>query len=183
MTTLKLVPHPDAPPLIDGIAITLEQRGDRLRVTWRIEGDTGNILWPAPAAPGRKDELWKHTCFEVFIGHPDHGYAEYNFSPSGEWASYLFDGYRQGMRPAIDLPEPAITSGPGWLAAEIDLAAHRGAGRGDLAITAVIESNSGAVAYWALAHKTGAPDFHHAAGFCQKITAPAQPAPAPPSIG
>ena len=183
MTELKLLPHPDAAPLVQGIAVTLEQQGDRLRITWRIEGETADILWPAPATPARTDELWRHTCFEVFIGPPDKGYAEYNFSPSGQWASYLFDSYRQGMRAATDLPDPVMTSGPGWLAAEIDLAAHRAAGRQDLAITAVIENKSGEIAYWALAHKTGAPDFHHAAGFCQKITAPVQPAPAPPSIG
>jgi hypothetical protein len=26
------------------------------------------------------------------------GYVEYNLSPSGAWAAYRFDGYREGMR-------------------------------------------------------------------------------------
>jgi hypothetical protein len=44
------------------------------------------------------DGLWKHTCFEVFLRDPAGiGYAEFNFSPSTEYAGYGFTRYREGM--------------------------------------------------------------------------------------
>ena len=55
--------------------------------------------------------LWRHTCFEAFIKAPGRtSYHEFNFAPSGQWAAYRFDAYREGMMPA-DLgasPEIAV---------------------------------------------------------------------------
>ena len=41
--------------------------------------------------PGRADELWQSTCFELFLRTPsEENYAEWNFAPSGQWAAYAF---------------------------------------------------------------------------------------------
>ena len=57
---------------------------------------------PAPVKPSRADRLWERTCFEVFLLDPKSGsYYEFNFSPSGNWAAYGFDGYRSGMRELV----------------------------------------------------------------------------------
>ena len=38
---------------------------------FRLEDSrVGQLAIPAPATPGHADELWKHTCFEVFLGAP-----------------------------------------------------------------------------------------------------------------
>jgi hypothetical protein len=46
----------------------------------------------------RRNELWKHTCFELFLSTPHSpGYWEVNLSPSGDWNFYSFNSYRQNM--------------------------------------------------------------------------------------
>lgn len=104
-----LVPHPDFAPLsVQGIDVMLACGGDgRWLVEYRVQG-AGDLVTPAPAPPRRADELWKATCFELFIRPEEgNGYYEFNFAPSGEWAAYRFGGYRAGM---VDLPlgPPAI---------------------------------------------------------------------------
>ena len=42
-----------------------------------------------------------------------------------------------------------------------------------LALTAVIEDTTGALSYWALAHPSGAPDFHHPDCFVLELPEPA----------
>ena len=62
---------------------------------------------PPPRAAARRDELWKHTCFEAFVAeNAGDGYRELNFAPSGEWAMYSFTGYRPGHEPR---PKRAVT--------------------------------------------------------------------------
>ena len=102
-----LVPHPDfAPVSVRGIEVMLACGGDgRWLVEYRVEG-ADDLIAPPPARPQRTDELWKHSCFELFV-RPDRGsgYYEFNFSPSGEWAAYRFSDYRAGMN-AIDRSLP-----------------------------------------------------------------------------
>ena len=49
----------------------------------------------------KADELWKTTCFELFLGHPkESNYWEFNFSPANEkWNLYSFDDYRVPQPP------------------------------------------------------------------------------------
>lgn len=127
---------------------------------------------PAPIhGAGSVDELWRHTCFEVFLAEPGStAYREFNFSPSGEWAAYAFTAYRVGMTPLQPGSPPQIS----WqqtmdrleliaiLPADI-LIATEGVMR--MALSAVIEEQSGTITYWALKHPAGQPDFHHPESF------------------
>ena len=58
-----------------------------LRLRWRIEGAQALVV-PPFAGKGRADELWKTTCFELFL-RPGGGasYCEFNLSPSERWAT------------------------------------------------------------------------------------------------
>jgi hypothetical protein len=109
--------------------------------------------------------LWQHTCCELFVaraGEP--GYREFNFSPSGEWAAYAFEGYREGGR-SLDVPsEIVVRQGAGRLelAASIPFPETQ---KMLIGLSAVIEEESGALSYWALRHAPGKPDFHHAQAF------------------
>ena len=146
--------------------------GGLLRVDFHLAGQVEALRVPAPRAPARVDGLWRHTCFEVFIGHeafPE--YLEFNFSPSGEWAAYGFRGYRDGMRPFESRTAPDIVARIG--ADTLDLAAtadlreflETEAGALRLGVTAVIEDQAGGLSYWALKHPSDKPDFHDANGF------------------
>ena len=96
---LDLIPHPSSlSPCPETLSVEVERRGDRLWLRFVAEGDPDRIVWPSQAEPGRADDLWRHTCFEAFVGGEGGGYWEFNLSPSGQWASYRFDAYREGMR-------------------------------------------------------------------------------------
>ena len=145
---------------------------EALEIQYSLSGDVNNLRIPADCAPRRVDHLWQQTCFEAFIPAPrGTGYFEFNFAPSGEWAMYQFDAYREGMRP-IEAAPPFITTRRAAhnlvLKVVVDLRgfpnfmAHAEL---RLALSAVVENSIGELSYWALAHPPGKPDFHHADSF------------------
>ena len=171
---LSLQPHPDAPagPL-SGIEVELVRNGTRFDLRYIARGRIEEVLLPVKAAPLRRDELWKHTCFEAFLGAGESGYVEVNLSPSSEWSAYRFTAYRAGMTPAtatISKIETVNGDGAFELAATIDVgdeivfdAASR------LGLSAVIEDKAGMKTYWALNHAPGKPDFHHPDAFASRL--------------
>jgi hypothetical protein len=148
--------------------------GGRLVVRYRVGGRIGELILPPPAAPERTDGLWRHTCFEAFVGRLDGGYDEFNFAPSGEWAAYRFDNYREGMRP-LETAAPKIETTASDDIFELTAAFDVEAGAGRLGLSAVIEERGGAISYWALAHPPGKPDFHHADCFAPDLAAMQRP--------
>lgn len=160
-----LTAHPMTPcPAVRSLTGEARRQGGRLALTFRLEGDLAALAIPAAAAPDRTDGLWEHTCFEAFVGGEGDGYLELNFSPSGQWAVYRFDGYRAGMA-ALEIAPPRIEvtrTGDGLeLRTTLDLPPAEPT---RLGLTAVIEAADGSMSYWALKHPPGRPDFHHAAG-------------------
>jgi len=125
-----------------------------------LAGPVETVLWPGTAARVHTDELWRTTCFEAFV-RTEGGYVEYNLSPSGAWAAYRFDGYREGMR-RLEIPAPFIVTRmvQGRFVLTVDLSLPEDA-TGPVGLTAVIERFDGSIAYWALAHPSDKPDFHH----------------------
>lgn len=139
----------------------------------------GSLKVPVPVPSRRGDELWRRTCFEMFLkAEGGEGYSEFNFSPSSEWAAYGFTGYRIGMQDLALPVDPHIESErPGEafvLEADIDLSAIP-AGRLLTGFSAVIEETDGTKSYWALAHPPGKPDFHHETCFAVELAAPPWP--------
>lgn len=152
-------------------ALARRDGASRLLLEYSLEGDIAALRVPAPATRRRAGELWRHTCFEAFVGTEDlDAYAEINLAPSGEWAAWSFEGYRAGQRD-VAMPEPRldILAGAGSLVlrAELDLASLPWLAAADpwcVGLTAVVESREGRVSYFALTHPPGRPDFHAAAG-------------------
>jgi hypothetical protein len=170
---VTLIHHPSTPGSpAERIDVDLRREGTRLRLTYCLGGETARIRWSRQVGPvtleslssaGRKDELWKHTCFELFISTDD-GYREFNFATSGQWASYSFSGYRQEMMPAKEEAWLVCLEGRGSyldLGFVVDLppSADR------IGLSAVIEDVDGEKTYWALAHPSDKPDFHHPDSF------------------
>ncbi|HVC31337.1 MAG TPA: DOMON-like domain-containing protein [Steroidobacteraceae bacterium] len=176
-----LLPHPQAP---GEAARQVAARADLappvlLRLRYVLEADPRRVRIPAPVAGGgRADGLWAHTCFEAFIGLDESpSYLELNFSPSGQWAAYRFESYRQGMAPAALEEPPRLTVRRDGerleLEAEVRLAgalpgtprstrsAAAGNWRARIALSTVVEDQEGGLSYWALRHPPGRPDFHH----------------------
>ena len=164
MTRRTLTAYGQVRGAVSAVTADVISTGAVLNITFRVDGDRHRLIVPDPAAPQRTDGLWKTTCLEVFV-QAGSGYYEFNLSPSGQWAAYRFDGYRQGMAEA-DVEAPALSTardGRGFeLTARLELPCDA-AGR--LALSAVIEETGGAKTYWALAHPSDKPDFHHPDSF------------------
>lgn len=180
METLDLVAHPSTPPLgvRDVSARVLSLDANWLTLRWRVEGAQRLVL-PAFAGKGRADGLWQATCFELFV-KPSGGeaYAEFNFSPSQQWAAYDFTGYREGMAER-QVPRPPVCTprrGQSVLIFDVALPAPAlPALPASIGLTAVIEEEGGHKSYWAIAHREERPDFHHASCFAAALAAPGAP--------
>ena len=139
-----------------------------LDLRYTVEGDLSRICIPPLAPPHRTDELWKHTCFEVFLSNTGDTYREFNFSPSTEWAGYDFTGYRTGMAPIDKEWAPGVRIHRNDERFELE-ATLRTALPLRLALAAVIEEEDGRLSYWALKHPSGQPDFHHTESFALNL--------------
>src|SRR5262249_9653121 len=100
----------------------------------------------------------------------------FNFSPALDWAAYHFDDYRTGMSAATLDQAPGLqvrrSSDALELMATVHLAGLAALGEAPvmrLALAAVIEERNGQLAYWALWHPPGSPDFHHPEGFALEL--------------
>ena len=177
MQTHQLVAHPDYPPKrVTGVEFKVTAfEADWLRVRWRIDG-AQMLVVPRFAGRGRADELWRTTCFELFL-KPLGGeaYCELNLSPSERWNAYDFDGHRQGMRERPFPHEPECTLRQGSTFAIFDAALPLAGLPGQdcaLGLAAVLEEEGGVKSYWALSHPEGEPDFHAPACFAVALPAP-----------
>ncbi len=146
-----------------------------LEVSYILEGELERLRVPKRRTPRFADELWRRTCFELFVarkGQPQ--YHEFNFSPSGEWAVYAFSRYRERVsldakgEPAALNPRISLHRSAGKL--ELDatvrlgrLSAHQAGIR--LGLSAVVEEEDGSLSYWAIKHPLAQPDFHHSDAF------------------
>jgi len=154
---LKL--HPNSTrSAAQSIEATVWQDSDGVHFRYLVEGAV-NLVLPDPEEPGRADELWRTTCFEAFIGKESGSYTELNFSPSGQWAAYDFDGPRKGMLNSEAECQVWLEGGENWIAVEAVATTDLDAGAA-IGLSAVIEEADGAKSYWALAHSGDTPDFH-----------------------
>jgi len=166
--------HPQHPPVASlSIFAQAMRRRDTMSIRYSVGDPTLSVLLPPPSASGeRRDGLWQTTCFEAFVrGHGAIGYHEFNFAPSGDWASYSFDAHRAGMREAAG--EPVIERADDGVSVTVDLSAYPDLVGADwhVGLSAVIEEKDGTKSYWALKHPEGAPDFHDAACFVLELPA------------
>jgi hypothetical protein len=170
--------HPDSR---SNAVLSIEARVSRvqngsLTVSYVIAGDLDRVRVPPPRTPRIADRLWQHTCCEIFISTNLPAYHEFNFSPSGEWASYVFERYREGaplMNEALD-PQVTVRRNGGTL--ELDALIHlahlspiHSRAPLTLALSAVVEDDEGGLSYWALMHPRGRPDFHHPEAFALEL--------------
>jgi hypothetical protein len=147
-----------------------------LAVRYALTGALEGLRVPEPGEPRVGRDLWRRTCFELFLSAQPPGYHELNFSPSGEWAAYRFTQYREGdplsdpdLAPRLDvrrhagsLELDALVWFRGPMASYADAKLRLG-------ISAVVEDAAGRLSYWALRHPCSTPDFHHPEAFALEL--------------
>lgn len=162
MPSAALERHPATPcEALRGIRVSAVSLSKKLSIVYLMEGEIDRLRIPAPRTPRVVDGLWQHTCCELFVARPGGGYREFNFSPSGEWAAYEFDGYRTGRRAIEARPEIVLRG------MQLEVSLEEEAAR--IGLSAVIEEEDGAISYWALRHAPGKPDFHHPDAFALEL--------------
>jgi len=171
MPCAALVPHPATPcAALRGIKVFLRREPARLVVEYVLEGEIDRLRIPAARPPRPADKLWQHTCCELFVARADEpGYCEFNFSPSGEWAAYAFAAYRDGGPIGIDAPGIRVERERERLTLSAFVPARDEALK--IGASVVIEEAGGTIAYWALRHPPGKPDFHHPEAFAMELDA------------
>ncbi len=179
---LPLRPHPSgaASPL-RAVSVSGALHADgRITLDYLLQGELLQLRVPPPArSPQWRDELWHHTCLELFARRESaEDYVEFNFSPSGDWAAYHFEGYRRGATP-LDQHPVGITLhplGPGQLRIQACARLPAGTQRWRLGLAAVIEAGDGTISYWARQHSGAKPDFHAADNFDLALEVAPRPA-------
>jgi len=178
-----LAPHPAAPllPRLRVRVATMRTTAGELSLRYVLEAPLATFRIPERArAPGRRDGLWRHTCFEAFVASaPGGAYHEINLSPSEDWAIYAFRAYREPAPPAPAGAAPIVTTAasPGRfeLAASVRLGALDASYERApvfVGLSAVIEAADGSLSYLALCHPAEEPDFHDARGFTLRLDPP-----------
>lgn len=133
----------------------------RMMLRYRLDGCSELVL-PVKPATGRADELWRTTCFELFIADAGGSYREFNFAPSGQWAAYRFSDYRNslGDYPPVTPPEITMDDGASVLTVTAFLSGEEFANSHHASLTAVVEEKHGKMSFWAHRHPGLKPDFH-----------------------
>jgi hypothetical protein len=150
-----------------------------LALAYQLTGDLAQVHVSLGDAEQAARPLWQHTCCEIFIRRAGlEPYHEFNFAPSGAWAAYAFERYRDGapvQDNALD-PEIRVQCSGGAMELEAVIRLERlsplhARSRLAIALAAVIEDRGGALSYWALSHPPGKPDFHHPRAFALELEA------------
>lgn len=155
------------------VVVRVARTAGTLAVAYVLEGEIGRVRLPLPGPRCVTERLWEHTCCELFIARPGvRAYHEFNFAPSGDWAFYAFSDYRELVPPTggatVAEPQVAVRRASARLELDALIRLDRLAyadGTLSLALAVVIEDTDGVLSYWALAHPSGAPDFHHLDAF------------------
>ena len=124
-----------------------------------------------PMHGDRCDELWKHNCFEAFIGLPgSKQYWELNVSPLGHWNLYSFESYRHAGSDLVEALPPSLTMQQTRRDCRCDVVLDLRPwwpieGMPELGLTMVVEEKDGRLSYWALSHPGEVADFHDRRSF------------------
>ncbi len=159
------------------IEVYAQRHDSAIQASFRLKGPLEKLKMPhttKPKGPEFNQELWKHSCFELFLKSPDSDfYWEWNFAPNLDWGHFSFESYRM---PAINPSHSAgiqsfqaITEKSASLEILVQIRPEHSPwlmwalmNRLPLKIgfAAIVEFQDSTLSYWALKHPGPKPDFH-----------------------
>jgi len=159
----ELVSHREASNLRVTTTVHLNQKS--IVLGFVIKGELEGYSFPPEAKQRRANELWKATCFELFLANSKHeAYYELNFSSSFSWNLYHLSAYR------AELEEVALLSSPKievlskedevqvFFELELEVGFLAQFDRYNVAVVLLNKENKRR--FWALKEMREAPDFH-----------------------
>jgi len=162
----------NTPPLAIEITGTVVLDAGTVSVIYRISGATERVKFASTGThPSRKNELWRTTCFELFVKLPaGPEYWEYNLASSRDWNAYRFSAYRSALQQEPHIADVTIATESSQanlssLRATLPLPPPLLDQKLAIGISSVIEDRAGHLHYFALRHGGVKPDFHDPAGF------------------
>ena len=79
------------------IEFDVARSGEVLSLSFGLSG--GGAFQGQTKIRSRVTGLWEDTCFEFFLANGSElGYAEFNFSPPGDWQVFRFSDYRSARQ-------------------------------------------------------------------------------------
>lgn len=164
------------------VDVTVLREGAVLSLGYRLKGDLSKVVVPPMThQPTRRDRLWEQTCFEFFLGvqplpSKASPYWEFNFSPSGDWNVFSLQSYRYGSELELAVTGIPITVQSSPIALDLTALVDMSdlidpAQPLKVGISAVVVMGAKALreTFWAIAHPTSQPDFHHPASFAIEL--------------
>lgn len=172
---MKLIHHPQYPSHQHlSLTADISFSDNHINILYNVIGDTQDIILNSTDDnPMFRDELWKMTCFEMFVQKDDGpGYYEFNFAPCGDWAAYHFDAYREGMKPSkITAPCIILEKSDQQISLEVNLEREAlPAGNLSIGLFAMLFTDKDR-SFWALHHSESTPNFHQKDCFLYQVTA------------
>ena len=144
------------------IEAELSVKENTIHACYTVSGDINKLKIPQKSRGKFADNLWKDTCFELFL-QKGKRYLECNFSPSSDYAFYFFDSYRKRSKgePAIGKPVISAKRDERQLKLESSFAVPFIPEKTGISVVL----NTGKLEYFALSHNHSEPDFHDPRSF------------------
>jgi len=144
------------------IISTLKQNKNLLHLTFKVSGDLENYKLPKTKKAERKDELWRESCFELFLAtEKEKVYYEFNFSPTLAWNVYRLEHYRTEPKAIdeVELVEFEVKRTKKTLLVEITLDVQR-LQFNSYNLATIVLNKQDEREFWSLKAKVDTPDFH-----------------------
>ena len=104
----KLLPYSQSSTNITAEA-SFTLTSQRLELSFVLQGVDNHYLFERESQVKRADELWKATCFEMFIKNSNaKEYWELNIAPNGSWNFYRFSDYKKDMQEESRVLTPKV---------------------------------------------------------------------------
>lgn len=148
----------------------IELHGQKLKLDYEIIGNLSQYNFPKPTKQQRANELWRDTCFELFIANTSQeSYHEMNISPSIQWNCYHFNAYKEDMKESTLILAPTIKTTQNdqsyKLSVETTIQEEFFHEILEINLAVILLDTDNTRHFYTLKKRDGVPDFHDREGF------------------
>ena len=148
----------------------LELSTNKLHIEFRVTGELDNYIFPQKSNLKRADELWKATCFELFLRNTEtEAYYELNFTSSLSWNFSYLNSYRAKVQEVKGLGQVKIEVFTNdnnfkiFFELETDTFSFNQFNIYNAAV--ILKNSNDERTFWSLGLPSKVPDFHDEKGF------------------